>query len=93
MALPPLGYRQRSVLRALRDHGGRWALHGTGWYWQSSAVTNQVLRTLSRRGLVEMAEGHHEFAPCWRITRTGREYLDRHDAEVREAARRRGSEG
>jgi hypothetical protein len=44
----PLGRRQISVLNALRRHG-RWP---GGWYWRSHSVTETVLESLVRRGLV-----------------------------------------
>lgn len=45
----PLGRRQRGVLKALDDGGS----YPGGWYWESPAVTEAVLDSLAKRGLVE----------------------------------------
>ena len=48
--MKPLGETQRSVLRALAEHG-QWHVM-CGWMWDTTSGTIRVLESLVRRGLV-----------------------------------------
>jgi hypothetical protein len=68
----PLGDTQLNVLRALRDHQGRW--HSScGWYWSTDSGTRRILETLVQRCLVDKeGEGYRA---TYTINRSGLEAL------------------
>jgi hypothetical protein len=63
---------EKNVLRALRDHQGRW--HSScGWYWSTDSGTRRILETLVQRCLVDKeGEGYRA---TYTINRSGLEAL------------------
>lgn len=65
-----LGPRQARVLEALLRHGS-WSCGG-GWVWDTSSGTDRTLRSLARRGLVEVTtdrdrSGYGQYRPIQRL--------------------------
>ena len=46
-----LGWKQRAILKTLRQHGDYYK--GCGWVWSGHLTTVRLLDSLVRRGLVE----------------------------------------
>jgi len=68
-----LGSRQAGMLWSLKEHRGFWH-PGSGWTWTTVSETVSILKSLARRGFVEV-EPYGVDMKCYRITRKGRKAL------------------
>ncbi len=68
-----MGNVQKSVLAALKKHGS-WHIC-CGWVWDTPSNTERILRTLMRRGHVEVHEAGAKFGgstyPLYKPTPSG----------------------